>query len=71
MTVEDKPMPRGIAVVVGDIPVLEDQEKWTVRRAILIQFATDEECKEAIARRGLTFGLFEDETESENPEKIT
>lgn len=71
MTDEQEPMPRGIAVVVGDIDVIDmdrtntKKVKWTVRRAILVQFATEEECKEAIERRGLTFGLFEDETGKE------
>lgn len=51
----------GIAVVVGDIPIVEDRKKVTFRYAILVQFASEEECKEAIERRGMTFGLFDDE----------
>jgi hypothetical protein len=62
MADEQKPPPHGIAVVVGDLTIVGlDRTKERFRRAILVQFATEEECKEAIAKRGMTFGLFEDE----------
>jgi hypothetical protein len=62
MSDEPEPMPHGIAFVVGDHTTLDpDGTTDTIRCAILVQFASEAECKEAIERRGMTFGLFEDE----------
>jgi hypothetical protein len=62
MTDEQKPLPYGNAIEVGDLTTLDpDGTTETVRCAILVQFASEEECREAIERRGMTFGLFEDE----------
>lgn len=58
---ESKPLPRGNAVEVGDIAVVEEGKKRTVRRAILVEFETEEEVGEAIERRALAFGLFGEE----------
>jgi hypothetical protein len=62
MTDQPKPLPHGVAVAVGDITIVDlDGTKLKVRRAILVQFNSEAECKEAIERRGMTFGLFEAE----------
>lgn len=54
----NRPFPFGNAVVVGHIPIVEEGKKHTVPRAILIQFETEDEVREAIERRALAFGLF-------------
>lgn len=53
-----RPVPFGNAIVVGDIPIVEEGKKHMVRHSILVQFETEEEVREAIERRTLAFGLF-------------
>jgi hypothetical protein len=52
------PAPFGNALVVGELEIVEEGKRHTVRRAILVQFETQDEAREAIERRALAFGLF-------------
>jgi hypothetical protein len=59
MSDQTKPIPTGRIVEIGDLKTVDtDSEKrrvWNVRRAILIQFETEEEVKQALDARSAKF----------------